>query len=57
MVVENFGCVIIVIIKCVDQDIIEFLSCFSYIRQPVKFINVIYIYNIYNIYIHIYIKH
>ena len=27
-VVENIGCVIIVIIKFVDQDIIEFLSCF-----------------------------
>ena len=27
-VVENFGCVIIVIIKFVDQDIIEFSSCF-----------------------------
>ena len=27
-VVKNFGCVIIVIIKFVDQDIIEFLSCF-----------------------------
>ena len=26
-VVENFGCVIIVIIKFVDQDIIEFFSC------------------------------
>ena len=30
-VVENFGCVIIVIIKFLDQDIIEFLSCFIYI--------------------------
>ena len=30
-VVENLGCVIIVIIIFVDQDIIEFLSCFIYI--------------------------
>ena len=30
-VVKNVGCAIIVIIKFVDQDIIEFLSCFSYI--------------------------
>ena len=29
-VVENFGCVIIVTIKFVDQDIIEFFSRFSY---------------------------
>ena len=30
-VLKYFGCVIIVIIKFVDQDIIEFLSCFIYI--------------------------
>ena len=30
MVVENFGCVIIVIIKFVDHDIIDFFSCFIY---------------------------
>ena len=41
MVVENLCCVIIVIMKFVEQDIIEFLSCFSYIRQPVEFFNVI----------------
>ena len=29
MIVKNFGCVIIVIIKFVDQDIIEVLSCSS----------------------------
>ena len=29
--IQNFGCVVIVIIKFVDQDIIESLSCFSYI--------------------------
>ena len=46
-VVKNFGCVIIVIIKFVDQDVIEFLYCFLYVRQPVEFFNVIYIY-IYN---------
>ena len=30
-VVENFGCVLIVILKFVNQHIIEFLSCFIYI--------------------------
>ena len=45
MVVENFGCAIIVIIKFVDQDTIEFFSCFFlYIRQPVEFFSVIYMY-------------
>ena len=48
---QYFGCVIIVRIKFVDQDIIEFLYCFLYIRQPVEFFNVMYIY----IYIYIYI--
>ena len=43
-VVENFCCVIIVTIKFVDQDNIEFLSCLLYIRQPVEFFNAIYIY-------------
>ena len=56
---ENFGCVIIVVIKFVDQDIIEILSCFLYIRQPVEFFNAIYmhvyIYIYTNIYIYIYI--
>ena len=41
---ENFGCVIIVIINFFDQDIIEFLSYFLYIRQPVEFFNAIYMY-------------
>ena len=41
--VKYFGCVMVVIIKFVDQDIIEFFSCFLYIRQPVEFFNVIYI--------------
>ena len=50
-VAEHFGCVIIVLIKLVDQDIIEFSSCFSYIRQTVEFLNAMYVY-IY-IYIHI----
>ena len=36
--------VIIGIIKFADQDIIEFLSFFLYMRQPVEFFNVIYIY-------------
>ena len=31
MVVKNLGCVIIVIIKFVDQDIVKLLSCFLYI--------------------------
>ena len=43
-VVEYFGCVLIVIIKFVDQDTIGFFSCFMYIRQPVAFYNAIYIY-------------
>ena len=47
-VVENLGYVMIAIIKFVDQDIIESLSCFLYMHQSVEFINVIYIY-IYNV--------
>ena len=41
MVAENFSCVIIVLIKFVDQDI-EFSSCFMY--MCVKKIVCIYIY-------------
>ena len=40
-VVENIGCVIIVIINFFYQDIIEFFSYFLYIRQPEEFFNVI----------------
>ena len=46
---ENFYCAIIVI-KFVDQDIIEFFSCFLHKRQSVEFFNDIYNIYIYNIY-------
>ena len=32
------------VIKFVEQDKIQFLSCILYIRQPVEFFNVIYTY-------------
>ena len=47
MVVKNIGCVIIAIIKFVDQDIIELLSCFIYI-YIYTYITYIYIKHTYN---------
>ena len=44
MVVENFGCAIIVIIKFVDQDTIEFFSCFFFIHTSTRGILQRYIY-------------
>ena len=45
------GFVIIVLLKFLDQDIIELSSCFLYICQPVEFFNVMCAY----MYIYIYI--